>query len=778
MTDLVIAEYEDIANVADAIRSKTGITDTMTLSEMASNVMSISGTDITIDSDLSETSTNPVQNKVVTKEIRRLSEEIVDLENDVSTDVTIKDYKHTNLSVGEKITIYPDDRYEHAPRVFLGKNFFPNTPYVCDNVYATLGTSLVTDGYNFTVKGTPTKNSEYKLIQYEGASEYWELPDGLLSGDSIDIYVFTDKNTSGRCPTLNVRIYDANKTQLVRIYVSTVNGVSYSTKLNQVIPEGAKYVRYEFAYGTGDGTEYNRTIHPVIVKSGTEIINDLTFENGLCEITLDSDYDVVCTAPYESSIIRERTFNQYVSEMNNSYGKEESSIVTPEMFGAYADGKHDDTQAIQKAIDYGFANKKKVICGGNYLIAFPIYITGSFNFVEINYIYYKGTDCAVVISGNHNNVKINYVNSQGVSIRVQSDVECSYNNIYVGYVSSQKNGVEYIATAHNIISNRLTFNRITVWDEGDCIYQTPTISLPKGYLIGNNEFIGGHLSGNGWAVYGAKGSDTYITPRFENVKNGIYCDNVGYVRVFSPRCPEFVQQAFKYTDNGYVHYPDKGVLFAINVATSSTELGISTKGSGLLAYGFTGIITPWNFDLKGAMLEVLDKGTIRPIHKSYPGATEVQMKLWGKDTVPFAHSFLIFGNHILIKDPIRKRKKTIMANDHGYSGDYSVTYKNDEFYIYDEFTVGESGCDYTLPPSYDQIAFDHFYVNQPDGTYCTLRDWRGTVVFDGETLGSGRYEVDIRCSDDVYDNYLNEGQVWYIRRVDNGELVATMPLTV
>lgn len=76
MADLVIAEYEEIANVADAIRSKTGSTDTMTLSEMASNVMSISGTDITIDSALSETSTNPVQNKVVTKEIRQLSEEI------------------------------------------------------------------------------------------------------------------------------------------------------------------------------------------------------------------------------------------------------------------------------------------------------------------------------------------------------------------------------------------------------------------------------------------------------------------------------------------------------------------------------------------------------------------------------------------------------------------------------------------------------------------------------------------------------------------------------
>lgn len=85
MVDLVIAEYEDIANVADAIRSKTGITDKMTLSEMASNVMSISGTEITIDSELSETSSNPVQNKVVTEEFIRLSEENANHENRIKT---------------------------------------------------------------------------------------------------------------------------------------------------------------------------------------------------------------------------------------------------------------------------------------------------------------------------------------------------------------------------------------------------------------------------------------------------------------------------------------------------------------------------------------------------------------------------------------------------------------------------------------------------------------------------------------------------------------------
>lgn len=118
MADLVIAEYEEIANVADAIRSKTGITDTMTLSEMASNVSNIIGDGVMLDTALSETSTNPVQNKVVTEEFRRLSEEIVDCaflkqSNLYDKNTLISGYYNYDGAITES------ENFSHTPLIYI-----------------------------------------------------------------------------------------------------------------------------------------------------------------------------------------------------------------------------------------------------------------------------------------------------------------------------------------------------------------------------------------------------------------------------------------------------------------------------------------------------------------------------------------------------------------------------------------------------------------------------------------------------------------------------------
>jgi hypothetical protein len=158
-------------------------------------------------------------------------------------------------------------------------------------------------------------------------------------------------------------------------------------------------------------------------------------------------------------------------------------------------------------------------------------------------------------------------------------------------------------------------------------------------------------------------------------------------------------------------------------------------------------------------------------------AFEVESVLLTRQTYAVADRFMICGNHILIKEPRCRKTKNITASDHGYEGDYSVTDKDDEFFIYDKFIVTESGCDYTLPPSYDLIAFNRFTVHQTEGTSCTFRDWRGTVVFDGASLGTGRYDVHVRLADGAYvDYYDNRNQVWEIYK--NGELVDTMPHVV
>lgn len=51
--------------------------------------------------------------------------------------------------------------------------------------------------------------------------------------------------------------------------------------------------------------------------------------------------------------------------------------VTPEMFGAVGDGTHDDTTALQAAVNYGFSNKLAVYLTKKYLITSPLVIKGT-----------------------------------------------------------------------------------------------------------------------------------------------------------------------------------------------------------------------------------------------------------------------------------------------------------------------------------------------------------------------------------------------------------------
>lgn len=695
--------------------------------------------------------------KVVGDRFTSLSEEMV-------AHVEEKQYRHTDLSADEKLTIYSDDRYDRAPYVFLGKNYWPSTPYV-EPQYIAYGVSYVTDGHNITLKGTPTTGASFQLIPGAGESIYWPMPDGLSVGDSVDLHVFLNKNTGNRNPAVYVSIYDANKTRLKRI--SCDPSSPYGVTANNVIPDGATYMTFEIPFSIGSGKAYDRTLHPVLVKSDTTIINDLVFDNDVCSLTLNAAADDVCTAPYESSVKQAMTFNKYITEHGIPEEAVKASIVTPEMFGAYADNSHDDAAAIQACIDYAYANQKKVVGGGQYATAFPIRIVGSSNVVEIRSISYKGTDCAVVVSGSYNKVQIDKIYSnKGAGLRLQSDSNCQWNDIHLGYLLTAKNGAEYIATYGSIVGNRLTFDRISVEGTGDCIYQTGEDKLPTGTNHGNNNFIGGRLDGGNWAVYGAKGRDTYTTLQMEGTTNGIYFDSVGMVRVIAPRYAELWSEAFDKTSGSRPRVPGKGIVCALSPTQAASDRNNGTRGASLSLVGGENCLTPQNLDLTAIPTEYTGSdGSNSVLSKLYPGASEVWVKLVTRHNAPIADSFLTFGNHILIKNPSFKRKKTVTANDAGYAGDYSVTDKDDEFFIYEEFTIGASGCDYTLPPSYDQIAFNRFWVNQPAGTSCTLRDWRGTVIFDGATLGEGRYEVCARLADGALtDDYNNSNQVWDISK--------------
>lgn len=710
---------------------------------------------------------------VLDSQIASLSEEIV-------TDVAIKEYQYTDLPAGEKLTIYSDDRYDHAPVVFLGKNFWPDTTYVSEG-YLRHGLAMATDGHNFTMRGIATTGASYDMIPQEWRNnwndKYWPVPDGLAAGDSIDIHLYADKYTANKIRGIDVNIYDSNKNNLAWYYCRINDGENYKASNNNVIPEGAAYFAFSFPYSNGG--EYDRTVHPVIVKSGTQIISDLAFEDGKCEVTLDSESDFVYTAPYKSSINEEFTFNEY-NAMKQVEGESEiKNIVTPEMFGAYGDGKHDDTDALQACVDHAVSEGKKMIGGGYYAISKSLIISGSILSIDIRHVNYTGSDCAVIASGAFNNIKIGTIyalrsDATAAGFRLNSGADgalTQYNEIYLGRVYTNGNAVEYISSAYNLLSNNLTFGQLQCGSEYCCIYHSPfQQELDGGVYHGNNNFTGGHLAGGKWGVYNARHQDTYMTCRFEGVSNCIHQGGGGVVRVIAPRYVEIPSMNYVEGEGSVYAVSDLPYEIAPSDPACPPYHYFTLDGASLN-------LSVWAIDVSHVPTRRYDSGgNINPISKNVPGTNTIYEQLRGFEGQVVSNNFMIFGNHILIREPYLNQTKHINAADSGYAGDYRTTKTSDEFHIYSTYIINESGCDYTLPPSYDAIAFNRFNIIQPEGTSCTFRDWRGTVVFDGTVYGAGTYTIDIRMESYMrIGNYDNEGQIWEIRRMSDYSLVDTMP---
>lgn len=738
--------------------------------------------------------------QIIDNKIERLSEEIGNLPsgdeyvksvNGFSPDsagavtikydaVTNRAYRHEGLSKYPKsITVFSDGRYANNPHIFLGKNYFPATEYM-DGAYDRYGMSLQTDKHNITISGTATTGTGYILVNEEREND-WDISDLFAVGEVFRIYLFGQVSEYDS-PFVKVQIFDENKSRLTFVQTRIAAGSDYARSGTLTIPEGARYARFDVAFSKD--TTYDNTFFPVLVRDDTVVISDQTFTDGAVNVTTENETVELCTAPYESVVGYQLALKDYIDAKSSTVDfdmdeiEKTMSFVSPEMFGAYADGLHDDTAAVQACIDFAIENNKKVIGGGSYITSAPILITDDYFAVDLYEILYSGTDAAVIVNGSFNTFRFNRIRaSNGSGFRVKSDIVSSFNNFYVGWVASAGNCIEYIGTQKSIVGNSLTFGYLNAGKEFNCIYHTLETSLPDGggsNCHNNNNFTGGRLAGGKWGVYGAKGTDSYITCQFEDVANALLMDGIGTCRIISPRYAEVAFSAFDGTQLAKPARKGYGVVFGIKspyekfpyASSKTTAVELSPSGGQLM---------PLNIDLSEAPLEFYhDEDTPELLGKEYPGATLVRCKLMSRNSNLIANEFLTFGRHILIQKPAFSWTKHVAASDAGYAGDYRETDKDDEFYIYDRFIIDESGCDYKLPPSYDLIAFDKFIVEQPEGTSCTFRDWRGTIIFNGAEYGAGAYEVKAGFKDVDYDYYDNRNQVWTIRRISN-DVVATMP---
>ena len=469
------------------------------------------------------------------------------------------------------------------------------------------------------------------------------------------------------------------------------------------------------------------------------------------------------------------TFSEEIAGFNIK-----KTYVSPEMFGASGDGTKDDTVAFQECIDYAIANGIYVIAAGKYVVSSPITIKTQFISVNIHRLEYYGKDCAVIAAGNGNRIHIDNIYApNGAAFRLHATTHCYHNNIYLGWVTAGLNAVEYIATNYNIICNNLTFGRLVCGAGYACIYHSPDLrGLPTQTCFhNNNNFTGGKLSGGAWGVFNAKAQDTYMTCHFEDIDNCIHQNGIGNVRIISPRYVEVQQDAIDVTLPDRPIIAGKGIVYRVEgVPAAQLTDGVQTDFQCTLD-AQSGSLWTTNIDITDAPTSHMVNGEEMPLQKADPPAREIDTVLLTRHGELIAHSFMIFCNHILIKEPAYKATKHLTANDKGYQGDYrTVDEDRTEFFIYDTFAIDESGCDYTLPPSYDNSAFKQFYVEQSEGTSCVLRDWRGTLIFNGAEYGAGMFEVTAKVKilshGDFYDN---RNQIWEIRRMSDRSLVDTMP---
>lgn len=75
------------------------------------------------------------------------------------------------------------------------------------------------------------------------------------------------------------------------------------------------------------------------------------------------------------------------------------NVLTPEIFGAYGDGTHDDTVALQAAVTRGFNDKKAVYLSKKYLVTSPIVVKGVSKTYENKGSELIGNNYAHIIAG-------------------------------------------------------------------------------------------------------------------------------------------------------------------------------------------------------------------------------------------------------------------------------------------------------------------------------------------------------------------------------------------
>ena len=197
---------------------------------------------------------------------------------------------------------------------------------------------------------------------------------------------------------------NASNKDRARLYITVTPNTEYTISFKSGIVDGVYWIEKA---SESDST----VIYMVEVQNGSTITTKEN-TNVLCigfnktDVSM-SDIELLLLQ-VEKGIVATTYINPYTA--CDTYLRDYAiTHVTPEMFGAYGDGQHDDTIAFQKAIDTG----KNVIANGIYKTTSPLIINsvlGKGLKLEFNEIIYTGSSYALQVYGRNGRIVGNYLN--------------------------------------------------------------------------------------------------------------------------------------------------------------------------------------------------------------------------------------------------------------------------------------------------------------------------------------------------------------------------------
>ena len=417
--------------------------------------------------------------------------------------------------------------------------------------------------------------------------------------------------------------------------------------------------------------------------------------------------------------------------------------VTPEQFQAKGDNSTDDANAIQACIDYAVANHVPVRMFNRYKASKTINISADNLNIYIHELECTGNVAVLSIKGNHNRITIDNIGGNGDAITLITDVStnCTRNIIDAQRVWSRHGRCIVLTTSDG---NTTQFNnefhtKFLYAPNSNCIYIDSTgPSGAESRFIGN----GCQMSSGDWAIYIKNGSSLYFSG-FDMegaVKKGIYCETYTAGGVFrNMRTAEMIdridsdqedlERGLLLKGEGIQNVKLENVGADYRCIDVSECLSFSDRWAGGHLFGEVGDVRtlPKN---KNAIFRFADAGardedgeTVFASQCIVPRNTSVMVWFDKKYVIAPEDIALDFSSNTVIPNAGLR-----------LPGTYSKILPTVMNII--------ASCTITLCESYNPIANNRFIVIQEtEGTTAQIYDSNGTLVFDGSTLGAGRYEV-------------------------------------